>query len=359
MEVLGKVLAVDDNETNLKILSLILSKDGYEVHTTHTPENVIERMETSLPDIILLDINMPKISGFDLCREIKFSEKFKDIPIIFISALSEAEDIVKGFHMGAVDYITKPFKSEEVRARVSTHLQIKRLQEELKDQNAKLEIRVQEQVKEITKTQMETIFSLAKLAQSRDDDTGMHLERVQNYCWLLASELQRNSEYDDQISDTFINNIKFASPLHDIGKVGISDNILLKPGKLTDEEFAIMKTHTTIGYDTLKEVHQKFGSNGFIETGMVIARSHHERYSGGGYPDNIKGDAIPLAARIMAIADVYDALRAKRVYKEPFSQEKAVSIILEGKGTQFDPVMVDAFERIADKFDEISIELSN
>lgn len=353
-----KILVVDDNETNLKILKLILEKDNYEVHTTHSPENVIEHLDTFLPDIILLDINMPRISGYDLCREIKFSEKYKDIPIIFISALSDAQDIVKGFQMGAVDYVTKPFKSEEVKARVSTHLKIKELQAELKRHNQFLEQRVREQVEEITKTQMETIFSLAKLAQSRDDDTGKHLERVQSYCYELAAELKENSAYSTYISDDFVHNIKHASPLHDIGKVGISDNILLKPGKLTDEEFAIMKTHTTIGYETLKEVHAKFGNNSFIEMGMVIARSHHERYDGFGYPDKVKGEEIPLAARIMSIADVYDALRSKRVYKDAFSQEKSVSIILEGRGTQFDPVLVDAFERIAEKFNEISVNLA-
>lgn len=354
-----KILIVDDNETNLKILNLILAKDGYEIHTTHTPENVLERMESFLPDLILLDINMPKKSGYELCRDIKFTEEYKEIPIIFISALTESEDIVKGFTMGAVDYVIKPFKSEEVRARVATHLEIKKLQEELKDQNAALEKRVQEQVKEITKTQMETIFSLAKLAQSRDDDTGKHLERVQNYCEILATELKINSSYSSEVNDEFINNIKQASPLHDIGKVGISDTILLKPGKLTDEEFGIMKTHTIIGYDTLNEVHAKFGQNSFIEMGMVIARSHHERYDGFGYPDKKSGRDIPLAARIMAIADVYDALRSKRVYKDAFPQEKAVSIILEGHGSQFDPVLVDAFERVADKFYEISVTMAS
>ena len=353
-----RILVVDDNETNLKIIKLILEKDNYEVHTTHSPETVIEKLEIILPDIILLDINMPKISGYDLCREIKFNEKFADIPIMFISALSDAQDIVKGFNMGAVDYVTKPFKSEEVRARIATHLKLKELQKELKDQNCFLEKRVREQVAIITKMQTETIFSLAKLAQSRDDDTGKHLERVQSYCWLLASELKLNSAYKDDISDDFVDTIKLASPLHDIGKVGISDNILLKPGKLTDEEFAIMKTHTTIGYETLKEVHAKFGNNSFIEMGMVIAKSHHERYDGFGYPDKDKGQDIALAARIMSIADVYDALRSKRVYKDAFSQEKSVSIILEGRGTQFDPLVVDAFERVAEKFNEISVNLA-
>lgn len=353
-----RILVVDDNETNLKILKLILEKDDYEVHTTQSPENVLEKLENILPDIILLDINMPKISGYDLCREIKFSERFKDIPIMFISALSDAQDIVKGFHMGAVDYVTKPFKSEEVRARIATHLKIKQLQQELQEHNFALEKRVKEQVAIITQTQSETIFSLAKLAQSRDDDTGKHLERVQNYCWILASELKKNSSYKDEISDDFVDTIRQASPLHDIGKVGISDNILLKPGKLTDEEFAIMKTHTTIGYETLREVHTKFGNNSFIEMGLVIAKSHHERYDGNGYPDRTKGQEIPIAARIMSIADVYDALRSKRVYKDAFSQEKSVSIILEGRGTQFDPVVVDAFERIEDKFNEISVNLA-
>lgn len=354
-----KILIVDDNETNLKVLNLILAKAEYDIHTTHSPESVIDRLEIFFPDLILLDINMPKISGYDLCKEIKSIDKFKDIPIIFISALTDSEDIVKGFKMGAVDYVIKPFKSEEIKARVSTHLEIKKLQEELRNQNAALEQRVKEQVEKITQTQMETIFSLAKLAQSRDDDTGQHLERVQNYCWHLAAELKKSSIYCEQVSDDFINNIKQASPLHDIGKVGISDTILLKPGKLTDEEFVIMKTHTILGYDTLKEVNDKFGQNAFIEMGMVIARSHHERYDGFGYPDKLSGNDIPLAARIMAIADVYDALRAKRVYKDAFSHEKSVSIILEGRGTQFDPVLVDAFERIAHKFDEIAVSLAN
>lgn len=349
-----KILIVDDNETNLKILSLILSKDGYNVHTTKLPENVPNILEIFSPHLILLDINMPKKSGFDLCRELKFSEQFKNIPIIFISALSDSQDIVKGFNMGAIDYITKPFKSEEVRARIATHLKITQLQEELKIQNLNLEKRVQEQVQEIANTQMAIIFSLAKLAQSRDDDTGLHLERVQEYCGLLAEELKNNSCYSNIISDNFITSIKEASPLHDIGKVGISDNILLKPGKLTDEEFEIMKTHTTIGYNTLKEVNEKFGNNAFIETGMLIARHHHERFDGNGYPDRLSGQNIPLAARIMAIADVYDALRSKRIYKDAFSQEKSISIILEGKGSQFDPIIVDAFLRIADKFSEVS-----
>ena len=215
----------------------------------------------------------------------------------------------------------------------------------------------QAQMQKVYDTQMETIFSLAKLAQSRDDDTGKHLERVQNYCYALAKALADNSEYSHLIDENFIENIVNASPLHDIGKVGISDLILLKPGKLTQEEFETMKTHTIIGYETLSEVDEKFGDNEFIAMGKIIARSHHERWDGNGYPDRLKGDEIPLPARIMAIADVFDALSTKRVYKDAFPLEKCVQIITENSGTQFDPVIVNAFVRIANEFDEISNKL--
>ena len=202
-------------------------------------------------------------------------------------------------------------------------------------------------------TQMETIFSLAKLAQSRDDDTGEHLNRVQNYCRILSEELQKDSPYSSVIDDDFITDIVNASMLHDIGKVGISDLILLKNARLTEDEYEIMKTHTIIGAQTLEDVHMKFGDNSFIKMGKIIARSHHERWDGKGYPDGLKEEEIPLPARIMAIADVYDALSTKRVYKDAYPQEKCIQIIKEGRGTQFDPYIVDAFLKVTDKFDDI------
>jgi len=213
-------------------------------------------------------------------------------------------------------------------------------------------------VKQISDMQMETIFSLAKLAQSRDDDTGKHLDRVQQYCYVLAQKLSQDSPYAEQMDDNFIKNIVNASILHDIGKVAISDLILLKPGKLTDEEFAEMKKHTTMGAQTLAEVHSKFGHNSFIEMGRVMANYHHERWDGRGYPEGLKGEEIPLAARIMAIADVYDAISTKRVYKDAFPQEKCIAIIKEGRGTQFDAVIVDAFLETVDTFYKIREELS-
>lgn len=218
---------------------------------------------------------------------------------------------------------------------------------------------IQIYIKKISDTQMETIFSLAKLAQSRDDDTGSHLDRVQKYCRVLAEKLAKKPEFKDKIDKTFIDNLVSASTLHDIGKVGIPDNVLLKNGKLTDEEYEIIKKHTTIGYKTLKEAHDKFKSNVFIEMGMYIAHFHHERWDGKGYPTGIKGEQIPLEARIMAIADVYDALGTKRVYKPAFSQEKCIEIIKEGKGSQFDPVLVEAFLEAAPEFYEIRCSLED
>lgn len=208
-------------------------------------------------------------------------------------------------------------------------------------------------IKQITELQMETIFSLAKLAQSRDDDTGKHLERVQQYCKVLSEQLLKNSPYNHLIDKNFIENIVYASPLHDIGKVGISDNILLKQEQLSSEEFEQIKKHTIIGYETLKQVHSKFGRNSFIEMGMVVALCHHERFDGSGYPNNLKGEEIHLAARIMAIADVYDALSSKRIYKPAYNHEKCIQIIKEGKGSLFDPIIVDAFLEIQDSFFEI------
>ena len=213
-------------------------------------------------------------------------------------------------------------------------------------------------IKQISDMQMETIFSLAKLAQSRDDDTGKHLERVQQYCYILAQKLAQDSPYEKQIDDIFIKNTVNASILHDIGKVAISDLILLKPGKLTDEEFAEMKKHTSMGAQTLSEVHSKFGHNSFIEIGKLMANYHHERWDGKGYPEGLKGEEIPLAARIMAIADVYDAISTKRVYKDAFPQEKCIAIIAEGRGTQFDPIIVDAFLEMVNTFNKIREELS-
>jgi len=346
----NKILIVDDNQTNLKILELILQKENYIIYNAQSAKEAFELLENKLPTIILADIHMPDINGYEFCKQLKSHYKYKNIPVIFITTLPDEDDLAQGFKVGGVDYITKPFKAEAVRARIFNHLKIYSLQEELLEHNKHLNELVEKQVKQIADTQMETIFSIAKLAQSRDDETGKHLERVQSFCAILARDLHNNSQYADEIDEEFIENIIHTSPLHDIGKVGIADSILLKPGRLTPEEFEIMKTHTIIGAQTLAEVDKKFGNNHFIQMGIVIACSHHERWDGSGYPKGLSGLDIPLAARIMAIADVYDALKSKRIYKEPYEQQRCVEIINEGRGTQFDPVLVDSFNRVKDEF---------
>ncbi len=353
------ILVVDDQETNLKVLKILLEKEGCNVVTTLSAQEALEIIlneKDDYFDLILSDINMPVMSGFEFCEILKsdgiYTKKCPGTPVIFISALTNIDDIIKGFESGAVDYITKPFNAKEVKLRVQNHFKIRTLNKQLEEYNKNLEQQVKKQVEEIAQSQMAVIFSLAKLAQSRDDDTGKHLERVQTFCKLLCEELIKNDDFKEKITPEFIKDMYQASPLHDIGKVGISDTILLKPGKLTPEEFEIIKTHTQIGAKTLEDVNRKFQGNSFIEIGILIARYHHERWDGKGYPMGLKEDEIPLCASIMSIADVYDALKTKRTYKDAFSQEKCVEIIKEGSGTQFDPRLVEAFLNIQDKFYE-------
>ena len=348
-----EILVVDDVPENLQMLSGMLTAKGYKVSPVLSGRQALQLALTKAPDLILLDITMPVMNGYEVCAQLKASPALKDIPVIFISALSETEDKVKAFEAGGVDYVTKPFKMQEVQARVESHLRLRFLQRQVEEYNTHLNEMVQAQVKEISESQIATIFALAKLAESRDDQTGKHLERVQQKCCLLATWLRRNSPYGEKISQQFIKTLLLTSPLHDIGKVGIPDAILLKPGKLTEEEFQIVKNHTVIGAETLEAARRIYPRNGFINMGIDIARQHHEKWDGSGYPDGLSGLQISLAGRIMAVADVYDALRSNRVYKPAFSQEETSRIMFEGSGKHFDPVIIDAFRHLQDKFDEL------
>ncbi|MBF0469121.1 MAG: response regulator, partial [Desulfamplus sp.] len=271
------VLIVDDMPFNLEVLGEMLKGYGLRVRPVTNGKLALKAAQKEPPDIILLDIMMPEMDGYEVCRRLKEDQNLKEIPVIFISALNETKDIIKAFSSGGVDYITKPFQIAEVKARVSTHLKIHKLQAELEMHNLNLNRLVREQVQEISESQIATIFALAKLAEHRDDDTGTHLFRIRNFCKMLATKLQEFSVYQDKIDSKFIDNLYNASPLHDIGKVGIPDNILLKPGKVTPEEFEIIKKHSIIGADTLEEVLQTYPKNSFIRMGIAIARSHHEK----------------------------------------------------------------------------------
>jgi len=349
----ARIMVVDDTAENLRLLENLLSERGYRVFALPNGEMALRAAAKSPPDLILLDIDMPGLNGYEVCSRLKGDPDLAEIPIIFISALSETTDKVRAFEVGGVDYVTKPIKFGEVAARVATHLKIRALQAKLEENNRRLEEIVRDQVKQISESQMATIFALAKLAENRDTDTGEHLERVQEYCRVLAKALRGSSSYAGLIADDFIANIHQASPLHDIGKVAIPDEVLLKPGKLTEGEFEVMRTHATIGAQTLMAVLERYPENAFIRMGIDIARYHHERWDGGGYPDGLGGEAIPLSARVMAVADVYDAFRSDRCYRSALSHEATRGIILEGRGSQFDPIITDKFQELEGTFQGI------
>lgn len=347
------ILVVDDTIANLQLLGGMLKEHGYRVRPVPSGPLALQAAHRDPPDLILLDITMPEMNGYEVCARLKADPQLSGIPVVFISALGETMDKVKAFAIGGVDYVTKPFQCDEVRARVATHLSVRRLQRELEAHNRDLNERVQEQVREISESQMATIHALAKLAESRDDATGRHIERVQEFCRLLAESLSRMSRYRNVIGPEFIANVHHAGPLHDIGKVAIPDRILLCPGKLSADDLAVMRSHAVRGAQTLEGIREKYPRNGFINLGISMARSHHERWDGRGYPDGLVAEQIPLAARIMAVADVYDALRAKRCYKPALNHEESCAVILQGAGTQFAPDVVEAFREQQPAFREV------
>jgi len=346
----GRILVVDDNEANRDVLSRRLERQGHLIECACDGVEAISMTKSTEFDLILLDIMMPNLNGYEVLEAIKTNVQLRHIPIIMISALEEMDSIIKCVELGADDYLTKPFNRVLLKARVSSCLEKKRLhdiaeqrRQLLERQNVQLESRVGDQVRQILSTQLATILAMSKLAESKDPETGGHLDRMREYCRVVANWLATTEKHSWQVDERFVDNIYAASPLHDIGKVGIPDDILLKPGKLDSAEWEIMKTHCKIGANTLKAVDEKHPGNNFLKLGIEIAEAHHEKWDGTGYPFGLKGEQIPLSARIVALADVYDALTSKRCYKEPFTHECSREILLEGRGKHFDPDIVDAF----------------
>jgi putative two-component system response regulator len=344
------IMVVDDQPANLKLMQNMLTRQGYTVRSFPRGRMALAAASRQPPDLILLDINMPEMNGLEVCERLKSTALLASIPVIFLSALNETDDKLKAFRSGGFDYLTKPFDFEEAQARIETQLKLRKLQVRIETQNRDLDKLVKMQVREIAQAQMTTIFALAKLAESRDSETGKHLERVQVLCRLLAGEMSAYAQYSGTINDEYIHNIFHASPLHDIGKVAIPDSILLKPGKLTLEEFAVMKTHAQRGAQTLELVLEQHPANAFIGMGIEIARAHHEKWNGTGYPDGRAGHDIPLSARIMTVADCYDALRSKRCYKDAYSHEESRDLIVISIGNQFDPDVIRAFNSVENEF---------
>jgi putative two-component system response regulator len=349
------ILAVDDTKINLDILVSTLG-EVYDLSVALNGETALEMAEREPPDLILLDIMMPGMDGYEVLRRLKISPRTAQVPVIMLSALSEIGSKAKGFQLGAVDYLIKPFELEELLARVKTHLTLARTREELRQHNNLLERKVRERTREVLLTRQATIESMAILAEFRDPETGEHIHRVKGYVALMAREMENHPLYRGMLDEDYIELMVHSCPLHDIGKVGIPDHILLKPGKLTDAEFEEMKLHAVHGYNAIEAVQKRLGVMPFLRIAGEIAHTHHEKWDGSGYPRGLKGEDIPLSGRIMALADVYDALISRRVYKPPFTHARAVDIILQGRGTHFDPNLADIFAAHGEEFRRIALD---
>jgi len=360
------VLAVDDQPDNLLILESLL-EDFYSVHTVENGQQALDFFARgNQADLILLDVMMPVLDGFETCRRLKVSPQTRDIPILFITGLESAADEEYGLTLGAEDFIHKPFVPAVVMARVRNHLRLAQATQQLKIRNDDLEQQVMERTREIVRQSDElmrqkqsmiaaqdaTIMSFRLLAGTRDNETGAHISRTQNYVRVLAEQLRHHSRFKPLLNDETISLFYKSAPLHDIGKVGIPDAVLHKPGKLNAEEWTIMKRHCELGRDAIVSSNEL----SFLHYAREIAYTHHERWDGGGYPQGLSGEAIPLGGRLMAVADVYDALISKRVYKPSFSHEQSVAMMFAERGKHFDPDILDAMLEISDTFRSIALQ---
>lgn len=336
------VLVIDDNITNLKIAEKTL-KDFYKVTLLVSAAQTFKFLEKNKPDLILLDINMPNIDGYETIKKIKENTDLVNIPVIFLTAQIDDESEVKGIELGAVDFIRKPFVPQSMLSRIKLHLEVKGYKEELEGM-------VREKTEMIEHLQDVMILSLAELVECRDENTGGHVKRTAKYVEILTEALIEENTYEEILTPEYANDLIRSAPLHDIGKIGINDATLLKAGSLDQDEFEFMKQHTTLGVKALQKMIDETNSESFLYIAKDMAHYHHEKWNGRGYPAGLVGEEIPVCARIMAIGDVYDALTTKRPYKEPFTHEEAIEVIISGKGTSFDPKIVDVFERVHNKF---------
>ena len=370
------VLVVDDQADNLLILEDVLS-DYYDVHPATNGIEALDYLATGgRADLILLDVMMPDIDGFEVCRRLKASESTRAIPVMFLTGLDRPEDEELGFSLAAEDFIHKPISPPVVRARVRTHLALSRATRALQRRNADLELLVAERTAEISEqtrrlvtskqeviaAQAATITAFCALAEARDNETGNHIRRTQHYVRILAETLQNHPRFCVELNEDVIQLLFKSAPLHDVGKVATPDAILLKKGKLTPEEWVVMKQHCAYGRNAIVQAENALGGAvdaSFLRYAAEIAYGHHERWDGSGYPEGLAGEAIPVSARLMAVADVYDALISRRVYKAPFTHEQAIEMIVAEKGSHFDPDIVDALLLVASDFAAIARNFSD
>ena len=347
------VFVVDDDVTNLTVCVNAL-KSTHNVFSFSSGKLLLKRLEKQIPDLILLDIDMPEMSGFEVLKHIRGIGNAADIPVIFLTAKIDVDSELEGLSLGAIDYIFKPFSPLLLLKRIEVHLLIEDQKKKLTDFNNNLQEMVNVKTKTVVELQNAILTTMTRLVDCRDDATGGHIDRTQRYMEVLLKKGLECGYFRDESSSWDLSLLVQSTQLHDVGKIAIKDNILLKPDKLTDEEFEEIKKHTTFGEDVITEIQRNTEDHKFLEYAKIFAGTHHEKWDGSGYPRGLKADEIPVLGRTMAIVDVYDALVSDRPYKKGFSHEKAVSIILESKGTHFDPDFVDLFLYVSDDFNAIS-----
>jgi len=353
-----KIILVDDNLANLTIGRNLL-KTFYDVYPAPSAEKLFEILDVVSADLILLDIEMPEMDGYEVIKKLKADQNYKEIPVIFLTSKSDESSEMEGFDLGAVDYVSKPFSGPLLLKRIENQLLISKQknellanQAELKDYAENLEVKVREKTIEVLNLQNAVLATVADLVEFRDKHTGGHISRTQMFLKALVDEALKEGVYSDIVSKWDMEFFLPSAQLHDVGKIAISDTILNKPDKLTNEEFDIMKTHVDVGVEAIEKIMGETREHAFLEHAVLIAGTHHEKWDGSGYPLGLKGQNIPIEGRLMAIADVYDALISERPYKKAFSHEEACRIIEEGAGTHFDPEIVKVFKNVEDKFHE-------
>ena len=344
-----EIFVVDDNITNLAVAKNVLT-DLYKVRTIPSAAKMFDILDKVKPDLILLDIEMPDMNGFEALSILKKSKKTANIPVIFLTGSNDNNEEARGFEMGAVDFINKPFSEPVLQNRIKTHLDIDAI---IKERSAKLH----QQSMRLQNLQDAIIYTLAEMVEKRDKNTGGHIERTTSYITIMIEEMLANGPYNNELREADIDRLISSARLHDIGKIAISDTVLNKPDKLTDEEMEIMKTHCEEGVAIIDNIifrtEKEGGDEKFLNNARLIISSHHERWDGKGYPKGLAGENIPIQGRIMAIVDVYDALVSVRAYKKAFPPGEAVKIIMEGTGSKFDPKIVEVFLKVKDKLEAV------
>ena len=347
------IFLVDDDITNLTVGDRALS-DFYHVFTINSGATLLKMLERRIPDLILLDVEMPDMSGYETIKHIKSDFATSDIPVIFLTAQSALEDELEGLSLGAIDYILKPFSPTLLRKRIEIHLLVESQKHELISFNNNLMDMVEAKTKTVVELRNAILLTMAGLVEYRDVTTGKHIERTQAYLRILLNELINSGLFMEEAASWDLELVLQSSQLHDLGKIAIKDDILLKPGRLTDEEYETIKEHTTRGKNIIDEIKTMTTEQEFLDYARIFAGTHHEKWDGSGYPEGLKGEEIPVLGRAMAIVDVYDALISNRPYKKALQHAEATQIILDGSGTQFDPRMIDVFMGITDQFDEVT-----